>query len=1304
MMFMKKIFTLRVLLLLIVLGVGFSQKATSQIVKFDLSTLPGGTNLFGASPLTPTSSNANTTIVGLTRGAGIGTTGTAAAKAWGGTGFTTTNNTQALALAGNQIVTFTITANAGNNVSLTGIPIYNIRRSAAGPSTGIWQYQVGAGAFTDIGTAITWGAVTTSAGNDQAAIDLSVISALQNVPAGTTITLRVILWGSTATSGTWYFNDQTSGTRDLIVNGSTAVAGTPTFSFGGAALTAFSTLVGTPSAQQSYTISGLNLTPNQTNGISVVAPADFEVSLTSNTFTGTNANTVLLSSNGTGNIVGEPKTIYVRYFPAAAGTTSANIAHSGAGVSPAQNQAVSGTSTAYYYSKATGDLTNPATFNTATDGSGSDAANFTGPNQTFEIRNRTTATITSDWTVSGTSSKIVVGNGVTFTIPLTNLVAGKIDVLASGDLVLQNTTLPTLGTLATGSIVEYAQTGAVSILNTTTDLVTYSNLKLSGSGTKSFKNATTTVTGALTYDGNTNGPLTIDAASAATFTTINLGGDLTYLGTVTSPVDANAYTLVTTSTGTQTITGNNNVARFFRITENSAGNNVVLSTVGGTTNALVGNLTSGGITLTNATSTLSLNGNILTFFAGNVTATGAGSITGSATSNIVINKIGAATFGTLNFTSGSRSLNSLTINNTATTPTVTLGTAVDIYGTLTVTAGQIVLGANNLTLKSTATGTARFATTTMAAPISYNSTGKVVVERYISNIGRKWRLLSTRSTVSTQTIFDSWQEGGVLASNLGTWITAPGGANGFDGSSNSSSILKHDQVTPSWVALTATNTGTINDDQGYMLFVRGDRNDQPGNATNSATVLRTTGQLRVGAQAPVTISSTGTGYTLVGNPFASPIDFESIYTTTNLDQQFYVWDATLAGNYGVGGYRLVERNGGAYQQTPVVLGGGATPDANSRYIHSGQAFFLKATGADASVVFDENSKTAQTSVVNPIMNTERTDQQLIVNLMLLNGHDAALADGIRVRFDASYLAATSDDILKIGNFGENISSYRDGKKLIVEKRPLVTTGDIIYLRMSNTVVRDYRLQIGALNFVQPGVTAYLEDTYKGTRTPLSLSGDINNIDFSINADAGSANPDRFKIVFTAAKGAVPVITITHAVQQGNNIAVEWKMSNQLNISKYVVEKSTDAVNFAAVASVATSGTNGSEAIYNWLDINATAGTNYYRISSIGNSGERTYSNVVNVNMGKTNPVVSIYPNPVSNRTIALQFRDMVAGVYRLRLLNNMGQAMMTTEFSHPGGTATKTIELDKDIRAGTYHMEIIKPDNTKTVQKLVITE
>ena len=209
---------LRFLLIFTLALAGSESWGQTNIVDFSFYSLPGGINNFGPSPFAPSATNANVTAVGLTRDIGLSSTGTGGANAWGASTGTIVAS-QAAAISGNSFVTFSITPNTGYIMSLSQIPAYNIRHSTTGNPTGIWQYSTNGTTFNNIGTAITWGAVTTAAGNPQTAISLSGIPALQNVPAGTIVTFRVVIWGATNVAGTWYFNEPTSGASDLIVQG-----------------------------------------------------------------------------------------------------------------------------------------------------------------------------------------------------------------------------------------------------------------------------------------------------------------------------------------------------------------------------------------------------------------------------------------------------------------------------------------------------------------------------------------------------------------------------------------------------------------------------------------------------------------------------------------------------------------------------------------------------------------------------------------------------------------------------------------------------------------------------------------------------------------------------------------------------------------------------------------------------------------------------------------------------------------------------------------------------------------------------
>jgi hypothetical protein len=172
---------------------------------------------YGTSPLLPTTNALNVTVVGLTRGSGISTGGQAAARSWGGMAFT--DSSAAAAIAANRFATFGIAASPGYRVSIASLSEFDYRRSATGAPSGVLQYRVGSGAFTDI-TNLAY-TVTATTGGTIGPINVSGIAALQGVGAGTNITFRIVNYGGTSSAGTWYVYDVgNSAAPDLALQGS----------------------------------------------------------------------------------------------------------------------------------------------------------------------------------------------------------------------------------------------------------------------------------------------------------------------------------------------------------------------------------------------------------------------------------------------------------------------------------------------------------------------------------------------------------------------------------------------------------------------------------------------------------------------------------------------------------------------------------------------------------------------------------------------------------------------------------------------------------------------------------------------------------------------------------------------------------------------------------------------------------------------------------------------------------------------------------------------------------------------------
>lgn len=608
---------------------------------------------------------------------------------------------------------------------------------------------------------------------------------------------------------------------------------------------------------------------------------------------------------------------------------------------------------------------------------------------------------------------------------------------------------------------------------------------------------------------------------------------------------------------------------------------------------------------------------------------------------------------------------------------------------------------SNLTLLSDTNLTARVD----VIPSGCNIIGKSNVERYIPG-RRAWRLI-TAPVTGSNTFFKSWQNNGVYEAGKGTFITGPGATgtlgNGLDPSpQNNYSVRGFNYTTQGFTNLSNTHapvsagsSGSA-DNTGYFMFVRGDRVYSNFSLVNhNTTTLTSIGSLQVGTQVFQT-SKDSAKYTLIGNPFASPVDFNNV-VRNNIVKRLFVFDPRL-GDLGI--WVMLDDIDGDGIFTKSI---GASEMTN--HIQSSQAFFVQTSGnvVSASLTFNETCKSDGNN--NKVFRPSGTNkiEAIRTTINLLNSDGSTLMmDGAISEFNDNFTTRpTLEDASKIVNTYENVAVLRNNLTFTAERRPTVTSNDTIYLRVWKTTQRKYQLKFEPENFNKPGLQAFLEDLYLGTSTPVSLTN-TTTYNYEVTAVTASANTERFRIVFKPAVVLPVTLTNVNAFEKGESIQVVWNVENEINISKYEIEKSTDGVNFAIIGNKNVVGSNNRTNSYQWIDQSKVEGNNFYRIKIYDLSGQIRYSNIVKVMVEKYSGGITIYPNPIKNSTINLQFKNQETGKYSFRVTNNLGQLIhSSTEYIQLPNTM-QIIKLNSKLTSGMYPLEIIHPDNHKTVQKLIV--
>jgi hypothetical protein len=203
----------------------------------------------------------------------------------------------------------------------------------------------------------------------------------------------------------------------------------------------------------------------------------------------------------------------------------------------------------------------------------------------------------------------------------------------------------------------------------------------------------------------------------------------------------------------------------------------------------------------------------------------------------------------------------------------------------------------------------------------------------------------------------------------------------------------------------------------------------------------------------------------------------------------------------------------------------------------------------------------------------------------------------------------------------------------------------------------------------------------------------------VNTDPLSAAKDRFRIVFEGTSKTI-IFTKLDAAPKNDDIAVDWAVSNEVNIKSYDVETSTNGQQFLKAATLEPKGNDYSNEHYQWLDVNAKPGVYYYRIRSTNMTGEIQYSNVVKVILTRGRSDIKVYPNPVVNGRINVQMVNQPAGNYTFRLIDDLGQVMFTKDIVHMKGSNSEVINAGKNLVNNNYRLEVTKPDNSKVTMNV----
>ncbi len=628
-----------------------------------------------------------------------------------------------------------------------------------------------------------------------------------------------------------------------------------------------------------------------------------------------------------------------------------------------------------------------------------------------------------------------------------------------------------------------------------------------------ISNATSSLTSSsFTFSGNT----TVSGAQQVTFGSITVTGTLT--PTSALQINGNLVNNGTLNSGSGTVTfgGSTTISG----TSVCAFNNVVINsgsslTASASTNLNVaGNWTNNG-TFTHSSGTVTFNGT--TSFSGTgLFNFGAVTITGTVNAptslgvarDFTNNGAFVRGSGTVLFNgtstqsiagSSTTTFNNINVTNTAGPPAVRVETNQNLAGVLTLSANSQfdADGSSNTSvftlLSSGDSPTVDAAIATLPAGASV--TGNVTVQRHMAiegaNNNRIYRYVSSpvQSAPVSQIQTAIPVTGGFTGSSTCSGCTAAQSMFAFD------ETLTNGNLSAGYINFpAASNSETLTTGRGYAMFVRGnvDPISSSGNARWAVRGAINSGTINFNAFTTFTVD----GWNLIGNPYPSTIDWDAAgWTRTNVDNATYMLDNGLA--------------------TPVhaTYVNGTQANGGSRYISTGQAFFVRTSSAGVNLQATESVKVAGTQTTFLRKETVQNELRLVLSKSGLRDEAVIrLKEGSTENFDPNYDAVKfkngtpSSPVISLSSFSA------DNNDLVINTIGTkfctgISNTRVIPLNIDRVVPGTHTLSFSQLDTFSEDLTFVLRDLF--TKDSLILTPSSSSYQFSVTPDAKSYGSGRF---------------------------------------------------------------------------------------------------------------------------------------------------------------------------------------------------
>lgn len=169
----------------------------------------------------------------------------------------------------------------------------------------------------------------------------------------------------------------------------------------------------------------------------------------------------------------------------------------------------------------------------------------------------------------------------------------------------------------------------------------------------------------------------------------------------------------------------------------------------------------------------------------------------------------------------------------------------------------------------------------------------------------------------------------------------------------------------------------------------------------------------------------------------------------------------------------------------------------------------------------------------------------------------------------------------------------------------------------------------------------------------------------------------------------------------SSVQLDWKTTNELNLNRFEVEASADAMHFHTIGSIIADSRNAGTSVhhYHFEDAHPLTGENYYRLKQIDNDQHFTYSSVKYILFELLNSqIFSLSPNPTTNAFVNILMHEQYKHL-DIQIINTTGQVVFQNNFKNN----QQQLHLNlQHLASGTYFVSTRVDNQNFQVSKLIV--